>query len=177
MRKTYKGGCRCGAVRFEADIDLAADMGRCHCTLCTLGISTRSWSATVQPEAFRLLAGEDMLSDYQFGRLGGLQSFCRQCGARSFERGSLEGVGAESVSIQLSALDDVAPEDMVATAGRSCGGHDEGWRLAPAPTRRPLAAITSARSRAARRDPGRPDSSGPAAAPRAGLRTPAPATR
>jgi hypothetical protein len=111
MKKTYKGSCHCGRVRFEADLDLAAaGTFRCNCSIC---FKTRAWLAPAPAADFRLLAGEADLRDYQFNRKIIHHYFCTNCGVRVFSR----GIGPDrqpAVAVRVTSLDDAAPEELLA---------------------------------------------------------------
>jgi hypothetical protein len=108
-QKTYQGSCHCGAVRFEADMDLAAGTFRCNCSIC---YKTRAWLAAVPANAFRLLAGEESLRDYQFGQRRIHHRFCAQCGVRPFSHGA-DPKGNRFYAVRVTCLDGVDLQELV----------------------------------------------------------------
>jgi len=94
MFKTYKGSCHRGAVRYEADIDLAQGTGKCNCTFC---MKARAWKAFVRPAAFRLLGGGDQVTGYHKHPQSSLKYFCQECGVRTHELGSADYMGGDFV--------------------------------------------------------------------------------
>lgn len=122
--KTYHGTCLCGAIAFEADIDLALGTGKCNCTSCS---KRRWWSVSVKPEAFRATKGEALLEINSAGR-----SFCPHCGITPYGRvAAAEWNDGESVSINVACLDDATPEELVAAPVQYMDGLHDNWWEAP----------------------------------------------
>lgn len=132
MKKTYQGSCHCGAVRFEADIDLGTGTGKCNCSICT---KTRNWSVRVNPDNFRLLSGEADLSDYQFGEKSTHHFFCKHCGVHTFIRADIEEIGGHFATVRLNTLDNIDPAELGEAPVRYANGRDDNWWVAPNETR------------------------------------------
>ena len=101
----YSGGCQCGAVRYEVDVDLDSSL-TCNCSRCQkLG----SVLAFAQGEKFQLLKGQDNLTEYLFNTHRIHHVFCKTCGIESFANGKDTKSGQEFVAINANCLDGVNP--------------------------------------------------------------------
>jgi hypothetical protein len=121
--RTHHGSCHCGAVRFEADIDLAQGTIQCNCTLCT---KQRNWAAIVPETSFRLLAGAAALSEYRCNTRTEQHLFCATCGVRTFGKGSSPRWGPY-VAVSVACLDDLTPEALAALPVRHLDGRNDNW--------------------------------------------------
>lgn len=106
--KTYRGSCHCGAVTFEADLDLAQPSFRCNCSICR---RTRFWPAVARPEGFRVLSGESELTEYRFNSRRNVHYFCRHCGVRSWGVGNDTPIGT-MIGVNLGCLEGVSEEEL-----------------------------------------------------------------
>jgi hypothetical protein len=129
--KCYRGSCHCGAIAYEADIDLAQGTAKCNCTFCT---KARSWKVFIKPTAFRLLSGGDTAVAYNKHPQASRKFFCRQCGIRTHEFGSAAYMGGEFVGVFVATLDDVDHSELAGAPVRYADGRNDNWANAPKDT-------------------------------------------
>jgi hypothetical protein len=127
----HRGSCHCGAVRFEADVDLSQGTIRCNCTLCT---KQRNWAAIVPADAFRLLQGEAALSEYRCNTRTEQHYFCATCGVRTFGKGVSPRWG-DYVAVGVNCLDDLGAEVLAALPVTCLDGRNDNWTAPPSDTR------------------------------------------
>lgn len=128
----HLGGCHCGAVRYEVDIEKPF-FTRCNCSIC---VRLQSTGALVSPARFRLLAGADRTFTYEFGTKVGKRHFCRTCGVYVFGTGHLEVLGGDYVSVNANTIDDLDPNAL--PLAHWDGRHDN-WQAGPRDTPWPIA--------------------------------------
>jgi hypothetical protein len=108
--QTYKGSCHCGKVSYEVKADLAQVIS-CNCSIC----SKKGYLLSFVPaEQFRLLSGEEKLSDYQFNTMNIHHLFCSSCGVQSFGRGKGRD-GKPMIALNVRCLEGVEPGDLKIT--------------------------------------------------------------
>jgi len=76
----FSGGCHCGKVRYEVEIDPLEALS-CNCTICAM---KGYLHAIVDRDRFKLISGSEELNAYRFGTRAARHLFCRTCGIHSF---------------------------------------------------------------------------------------------
>lgn len=137
QEKRYSGSCHCGAVHYEADIDLSGGTVRCNCSICT---KARAWFTFVGADRFRLLSGENALSDYRWtppGKSGPFLTyrFCKTCGVRMFATGEADSMGGRFYALAVTTLDDVDADELAAAPLKFIDNRHDRLDRAPADTR------------------------------------------
>lgn len=127
MLKTYKGSCHCGAVRFEADLDLTQGTYRCNCSICR---RSRFWPAVARPEGFRLLEGAGELTEYLFNTRKNQHFFCRRCGVRPFGIGNETPVG-RMYGVNVGCLEGITEEELSRVPITPVDGMNDRWQERP----------------------------------------------
>ena len=77
----HRGGCHCGAVRFEFDAPVRVRVQRCNCSICDM---TGFVHLIVPGPRFRLLSDSSLLTAYQFNTGTARHLFCSRCGIKSY---------------------------------------------------------------------------------------------
>ena len=131
MLKTYRGSCHCGAVQFEADLDLCASSYRCNCSICR---RTRFWPAVATADGFRLTAGEQDLAEYLFNTRKNQHFFCRHCGVRAFGVGNETPIG-RMYGVNIGCLEGVGEEELSRIPVTYVDGLHDRWQSEPEFTR------------------------------------------
>lgn len=128
MLSTYTGSCHCGAVRFEADLDLTQSTFRCNCTICR---RNRFWVAVARPEGFRVLAGDAEMTEYRFNTRKNQHLFCRHCGVRPFGIGNDTPIGT-MIGVNIGCLEGIDEATLAQLPVTYIDGLHDRWQHAPA---------------------------------------------
>jgi hypothetical protein len=80
--QTCRGRCHCGAVTFEIESDFP-ELTTCDCSICR---RKNALMVRVHESHFRLLSGEELLTEYRFHTRTARHFFCSRCGIYPFHR-------------------------------------------------------------------------------------------
>jgi hypothetical protein len=118
----YKGACHCGAVVFRVDAAIT-ELTTCDCSLCVM---RNALMARIPEAALTILAGESMLTLYQWNTRRAKHYFCNQCGIYTFHRKRsapdhfgvnafcLENFDVRSISVRATEGANMTVEDSTA---------------------------------------------------------------
>lgn len=119
----HRGGCHCGAVRFEAEGELDA-VEICNCSICTKKAYVHWY---VPRERFRLVGEDPPLATYRFGTGRARHHFCRACGVAPFYVARSD---PDKIDVNVRCLDGMTLERLDALPARRFDGRhwETAWR-------------------------------------------------
>ncbi len=113
-----RGGCHCGAVEYEVMVGRKLLVQECNCSICSMS----GYLHLIVPAGdFRLISGEDRLSEYRFNKGIARHLFCSRCGVKSFY---VPRSNPDGFSVNVNCLD--LPADVVVTVEKFDG---QNWEL------------------------------------------------
>ena len=134
MEQHYEGGCHCGAVQYEVDLDLEKGTIRCNCSLCS---KSRAWFAFTPADKFQLKSGDDKSIQYRWTppnreRPNLTYYICSTCGVRTHATGT--GPKGPTAAVQVATLENADP-DLLAKGIRYVDGRNDDFAHEPDDTR------------------------------------------
>jgi len=97
----YKGGCLCGAVRFEIT-GAIRNIVYCHCSQCRKAQgSAFATNGIVGADAFKFVSGETELTGFESSP-GQVKHFCRRCGSPILSKSTAR---PDEVRVRLGSIE------------------------------------------------------------------------
>ena len=102
--RRFTGACHCGAVRFEAGVDLASAR-RCDCSFCRMRGAV---AVSAKLTDLAIVGGDEDLTLYTFNTGVAKHWFCRHCGIYTHHQRRSD---PEEYGVNVACLDGVSPFD------------------------------------------------------------------
>jgi hypothetical protein len=104
--RLFSGRCHCGAVRFEVELAQRLEkVLRCTCSYCRMKGAVMAFAELAQ---FRVTAGEELLTTYQFNTGAARHYFCSRCGIHTHHQRRFD---PSQFAINVACLEGVSPFD------------------------------------------------------------------
>ena len=97
--KEYLGGCHCGAIKFKFSSEESIEIWKCNCSICKMSDYEHLF---INHKDFKIIKGNNQLSEYSFGTKQAKHLFCKSCGMKSFYQPRSH---PDSYSVNLKCVD------------------------------------------------------------------------
>lgn len=132
MTKTYHGSCHCGALKYEAELDLSKGTYRCNCSYCR---KTRNWIVMTQPDKVTVTTSQAALAIYKVTPESPNDfAFCSRCGVRMWTSGFHDELGGDFLNLAVATLDGATADELDAAPVSWIDGLHDDWMSPPART-------------------------------------------